>query len=178
MELSKKERFFIANQLKILAALYPKEASFYNAQFEAIQQGYESEYSDILNLIEDETFNVQSSTEVTETLNMFAAIKRSYEAVEDKTGISAEAIHFSGYDGNDESNFLGYVGYVIEDKEKFRHILSDKKKHTDLNSHMPMREVYGRMLQKWNEIAHEEKHNLTKEQILVITNARIHPKNR
>lgn len=180
MKLDRKDRFIIANQLKILEALYPDEASSYAVQRTAFEEGYESHYPWAMEHISDEPLSESDTKEVVDTLDMFRAIRHCYNNLLDKTGIDEHGLRFLGYDGNDpvECRLLGYARYFVVELERFQEILEDQGGHFDFNSHREMREVYRRMLNVWMQLPAEQRHNLTKDQLVEITNARIHPQNR
>lgn len=180
MKLDRKDRFIIANQLKILEALYPEEASSYAIQRTAFEEGYESHYLWAMGHISENPLAEGDTKEVVDTLDMFRAIRHCYKNLPDKAGIDEHALRFQGYDGNDsiESRLLGYARYFVVELERFQEILEDQTGHFDFNSHSEMREVYRRMLEVWKRLPVEQRHKLTKAQLVEITNARTHPQNR
>ena len=93
--------------------------------------------------------------EVCEILTMFRALRRSYDALQDKSGIQEVLITFDGFDANDdeEHEYLRIAdGMTI--------LPSDIEA---LNSHMPRLRGYQMMLQAWRNS--HDKENLTKEDI-------------
>jgi len=184
MKLDRKDRFIISNQLKILEALYPEEASSYAIQRTAFEEGYESHYDWALEHISEKTLTEDETGEVVDTLDMYSAIRRSVSQLSDKTGLNDFMIRFRGYDGNDpkEVQMLGYARYFVVELERFQDILDGQEKHFDFNSHMQIRDVYKRMLKEWQAIPSGiqtgQRHNLTKEQIIKILDASTHPENR
>lgn len=184
MKLDRKDRFMISNQLKILEALYPDEAGYYATQRTAFEEGYESHYEWAMEQIADEVLPEADSKEVIDTLDMFRALRVSYNQLKDKDGITEYDINFRGYDGNDsvECKLMGYARYFVVELKRFGEILEEQGEHFDFNSHGEMREVYKRMLEKWLAVpagrGAGQRHNLTKEQLKEITEASIHPRNR
>ena len=180
MKLDRKERFIIANQFKILEALYPDEAGFYATHRTALEEGYESHYSWAMEHVSDDPLSAADSKEVVDTLDMFRAIRRSYKNQTDKTGIDEFDGKFRGYDGNDpiECKLLGYARYFVVVLNRFQEILEDQGEHFDFNSHGEMRPVYQQMLAVWNLLPPGEKHNLTKAQLIEVTNVAVHPRSR
>jgi len=95
--------------------------------------------------------------EVREIYTMFRALKRSYDALPDKSGIDESLITFDGFDGNNEDEHLRIahrLAIVSRDIQAF-------------NSHMPRLQGYQMMLQEWR--TSRDRENLTKEDILRIT---------
>lgn len=180
MKLDRKDRFIIANQLKILEALYPEEAGSYAIQRTAFEDGYESHYSWAMEHISENTLSEEETKEVVDTLDMFRAIRRCYAELPDKTGIDEYSVKFRGYDGNDrvESKLLGYARYFVVELNRFQEVLEEQGDHFDFNSHGEMRGVYQRMLDVWKRLPPEQRHRLTKDQIVSITQAQVHPENR
>lgn len=184
MKLDQKDRFIISNQLKILEALYPDEASHYAIQRTAFEEGYESHYSWAMEHISESTLSAEETREVIDTLDMFSALKRSVNQLQDKSELNEYSLKFRGYDGNHskEVQLLGYARYFVVELERFQDILEGQEKYFDFNSHMEMRQVYQRMLDVWKKIPAGvdpgQRHNLTKAQIQSVTNASIHPDNR
>ena len=95
-----------------------------------------------------------------DVLDMYASLQNSYSELNDKTGIDPAKLQFRGFSGNDESDFRGYAFYLRR-TERWADVLGNG----DLNSHVPTRELYGCMLEKWKGF---DKDELTKEDIVRI----------
>lgn len=179
MKLTKVERWMLANQYRILEALYPKEKKSLQRCQEILEHGFEYEYSEISKHIykDEDALSEQECREVIEILTMFNELGYWYGQLKDKKGIDKNDILFSGFDGNDtqEVKYLSYARFVCEAEDKpFAHAV---KKPTDLyNSHFPALEVYRRMMEEWKKS--KEKRQLTKEDIVRIVGAKVHPSNR
>jgi uncharacterized protein YfbU (UPF0304 family) len=174
--MDRKDRFIISNQLKILEALYPEEASSYAQARTAFEEGYESHYDWAMEHILQDPLTPEMTKEVIDTLDMFRAIY-FYNRKHGEDGFSEYDTKFRGYDGNDptECKLLGYARYFVVELGRFSEILEKQGEHFDFNSHMEMREKYQRMLRVWRPIpggAQEgQRHNLTKQQLESIINA-------
>lgn len=171
MEFSRKERFIISNQLKILEALYPNESDSYSIQRAAFEDGYETHYDWAMEHISDEPLSDELAKEVRNTLDMYRAIyfyKRDNSVEE----FNKYSLQFSGYDGNDsvEYKLMGYARYFVVDLRRFEEILEEQGKNFDFNSHAEMRANYKRMLAIWLTldpgVKKGQRHNLTKEQMV------------
>jgi uncharacterized protein YfbU (UPF0304 family) len=106
------------------------------------------------NMLRDKFIN----NEVREIFAMFRALRRSYDAIPDKSGIEDWRITFDGFDANNdtEQEYLRIgreLGVLTRDIRVF-------------NSHMPRLPGYEMMLQEWRNS--RDKENLTKEDILRI----------
>jgi uncharacterized protein YfbU (UPF0304 family) len=89
---------------------------------------------------------------VVDVLDMWSFLERGYEQLSaaDKAKVEKGAapfgddVKFFGFDGNNETEQLGIALFLIEQLGRFT-----KFKGRDLNSHMPTRDGYARMLQVW-----------------------------
>ncbi|MDR4493908.1 MAG: YfbU family protein [Nitrospirales bacterium] len=162
MQLDKKDRLIIANQLKILEKLYPEEATYYAQHRKALEYGYSLHYSWLVeNFFEEMT--VDECREVLEILNMYRAITFSYKKIQDTSGIQDSWLKFQGFDGNNESKQFSYAQYFISDLGRFDE-LKYEAEYPDFNSHMPTLEKYRRMLAWWN--SHGRSFELSKNQLV------------
>lgn len=167
MELSKKDRLIIANQLKILAKLYPSESNEYENQRKAIESGYTLNYSGIFDSIYDE-MPKEKCQEVIDILNMYRAITFSFQELNNNSGIDDYYLKFQGFDGNDETDQYSYTCYFIINLNRFQE-LKYGLEYPDLNSHSPMLEKYRRMFKVWKEC--DDKNQLTEKDILNLVKA-------
>lgn len=167
MELSKKDRYIISNQLKILSKLYPSEAYEYENQRKAVEYGYSLNYSGIFENIFDE-MSKEECQEVIDILNMYRAITFSYQNLSDNSGIEEYYLKFQGFDGNNETDQYSYTCYFILDLNRFQELKYDLE-YPDLNSHSPMLNKYRKMLDVWKGC--NNKNKLTKEDVINILEA-------
>lgn len=174
MQLSRTERWMLANQYKILEALYPDEAAYYEKSRTALERGYEMEYPWLCEHIYEETLSVEECREVLDILEMFSNLKYSYEKLQDKSGIDEYRISFSGFDGNNEGAYLDYADHYCNREDDIRYPELGFPK--DLNSHAPLLGGYRRMLEEWR--TSKDKLHLSKTEIIRITEALTHPDNR
>lgn len=168
MDLSKKERIIIANQLKILEKLYPDEAKYYADHRKAIEYGFKLHYSWVAEQIDDDEMSEEECKEVLNVLDMHRAITFSYNQIKDKTKLTLDNIRFRGYDGNNETRQFSYTNYFITDLGRFDELRFDSE-YPDFNSHCPMTEKYRRMLDKWKSFPN--KFNLNEKQIIELLEA-------
>lgn len=98
---------------------------------------------------------------------MYDALQRSYDALADKTGIDEYDITFQGYDGNNETKYMGYARYFCNDGERFANL---RLGGDGFNSHMTLRPRYQAMLRVWERF--DRSYQLTKDQIQEIIDAR------
>lgn len=157
--LSRLERLMLSNQYEILAKLDPVNADSHQRLIEALRDGYELAYQDAFNHVYEEGLNAEECRFVINTLAMYDAVQRSYAALADKQGIDEWRVKFPGFDGNNETSYMSYVRHIVEMEHRFVNVRGDR----DLNSHMPMRDEYRRMLQIWERF--DKSYEMTKEQL-------------
>lgn len=168
VKLSRKDRYIISNQLKILEVLYPSEAQGYAVAREAFERGYEIIYEwnfgDIYK--EGEILTPDEALEVWDTLDMFDALSRYM----DKAEIVEPLAKFQGYDGNNEGKFMAFTAYTMERLERYQYIDLPRDKY--YNSHWPTRDMYGRMVEQWKQIPQNRRFKLSDEDFHKILNVR------
>lgn len=176
MKLSKLDRIFLVNQLRIMEALYPAEAPQFNVQREVIERGYEMLYAWGFEHIydEDENMTAEESREVWDTMDMFDAIARSMPEGFDTSGYPMTK--FAGYDGNVESKFMSFAQFTVERLKRFEYVPMERPGYW--NSHRPMRATYCRMLNEWKKWPSPDRFSMPREQLGRVLAEAIHPENR
>lgn len=166
LELTKLDRIFLANQLKILEALYPDEAKHLAVQRDALERGYELLYGGDYDYIYDgdEKMSAEESLEVWDTMDMFDAIGRSMPTELDVSDYPVTK--FAGYDGNSETKFMSFARFTVERLNRFEYVPMQKQGYW--NSHMPMRGIYRRMLNEWKAVPQAQRFTLTKHQLITV----------
>lgn len=179
MKLTKLERIFLVNQLKILEALYPDEAEQLSLQREALEQGYEMLYKWHTEYIYegDDVMTIEESREVWDTMEMFVAIDRSLkELSQDQVNDKRLWTKFMGYDGNNEGKFMSFAQFTVERMKRFDDLPMPKPGY--FNAHMPVRDIYRRMLAEWKKVPSQSRFDLNKVDLTKILAAAAHPENR
>jgi uncharacterized protein len=167
MNLTRLEHFTLANQFKILAKLYPQEADFYVQHQKIMEDGYSYHYDDCMENISGDELSEEQCKEVLDILEMHSNLIISWGKLKDKAGITEEDVRFRGFDGNNESHYMGYASFFLNDMNRYDELPHGAAK---LNSHMATLWRYSAMLQKWRELG-KENHSLTAEQIRSILDA-------
>src|SRR5690242_1171594 len=105
MKLTRIERWMLSNQFAILAKLYPDGADGYQLMRDVVEHGYELHYDWILPHIYDgeDIMTSKECKEILDILDMFRALKDSYQALSDKSAIETHWTAFRGFDGNTEA---------------------------------------------------------------------------
>lgn len=178
MELSKLERYYLSNQLRILEALYPNEADELAVQREAVEQGYSFVYDMGMDHILDgnDAMTPEESKEVWEAMDMFLSIDRTIQDLGLEDLHKEHFTRFRGYDGNNESKFMGFAAFTVERLGRFTHL--PLKEELYFNSHMPTRQIYERMLIEWRKIDYQHRFPMRKEDLMKVLEAAVHPENR
>jgi uncharacterized protein YfbU (UPF0304 family) len=147
MKLSRTERWMLANQYRILAALYPEQAAVYRGQAEALERGYQNAIDRMsAHVMRDDT-NRKESDEVDEILTMFDAVQRAYRTLDDNFGIDAWRVSFTGFDRTTEEDYLGYAHYLLSHERRYPNMATG----ADLDAGRPMLRDYRRMVDEWKK---------------------------
>lgn len=173
------ERYQLSIQLRILEALYPDEAESIAVQREAIEHGYELLYRWQMEHIYDgdDVMTREECLEVWNTLDMFDIIGRSISEIGKPEYKEHFAAKFAGYDGNNESKFMGFAAFTVERQKRFEYVRVER----GWNSHFPARQMYLRMLEVLQSLnlAPQMGGNLLSEaQLIQVLDAATHPDQR
>jgi len=114
MKLDIKERLTLSFQLKILEKLYPEDKEYYANHRKAIEDGYELHYDWITEHL-SEGLTSEECTFVLDVLDMYAAFHFSFKQLKSPTKLTEKAVIFPRFDGNNESMYMAYTNYFIED---------------------------------------------------------------
>ena len=116
---------------------------------------------------------------VVDILDMWSFIEEAYERFDatEKSALEAKAdpfgkhVEFSGFDGNNESEYMSIANFLVKEMDRFTRF-ADR----DLNSHCPVIDGYQRMLAKFLTIRPTlVGHGLSVEEMAEVLNARRHP---
>lgn len=153
MKLTDSERCIMLNQLEILMKLKPSagEKKRYERAQDILLNGYEFFYDKAC--VVGELFSPVSETiskKVYEIFEMFRVLHYSYENLPqaDQAQLKASDIQFSGFDGNNEGDYMGFARFLVEKMS-----LYDEQKGAKFNSHCPMLNTYNRMLETYKAVA-------------------------
>jgi uncharacterized protein len=163
LDLSRKDRVILFNQLLILEKLYPNEADDYAKLREAVHSGYALEYGRLAESVSDE-FSREGCKEVYDILEMHRALNFSHK----KAGVRADDVRFEGFDGNGETDQMAYARYLLKDRGLYDEL---QQKGYDYNSHFPKLDHYRAMLHEWRALG-EKRRELSAAEIQRIISAR------
>lgn len=120
--------------------------------------------------------------EVLNILDMWSFIERSYAELsdEDKAKVIEGAAPFGenpsfpGFDGNNESEYMGKASFIVNELERF-----EEFKGRNFNSHCPSIEGYARMLSMYEPIMKKLNYQLLSAgSLIAVLKERVHPDNR
>ncbi len=147
MQLSQVERWILINQYRIMEILDTERADQLARARKVLESGYELEYNSISQHIGGDTLAVEECREVRDILSMFVALKSSYAALINTSGIEEQDITFRGFDGNSETMQMSYTRFLVDQKQMF----TDLPRADGFNSHVPVLDTYRRMLRAWEQ---------------------------
>jgi uncharacterized protein YfbU (UPF0304 family) len=146
INLTKTERLILANQNRILAALYPDQAEGYKHRAEVLENGYTWFYGNVFQEIYD-GLTPEECEYVTDVMVMYWRLQESNDEL--KTGrLDPKKLSFPGFDGNNETAFMGFARYLMQD----RRFTTLRVASTDFNSHRATRDRYEKMLAEWRRM--------------------------
>lgn len=166
--LDKKDRILLINQYKILAALNIEERDRYQELIEILENGYSIFYSEIDYWVSEEMPSEEGKF-VLEILDLYRAIEDIKRSNKDERIRTHRNAYFRGFDGNNETEYMGFCRFLIETQGKFQEQKHYLIKNDNLNSHMPMIPTYTRMLEKKSQLGIN--FSMTTEQALQILDA-------
>lgn len=144
---------------------------------EGIQSGYPSTYSHMDEIVSDNPLSLEQTQFVYDVLAMYERMQISVKDVDDKK--LQEDVEFDGFDGNNEPRLLGFVHFLVR-QQSYAHV-RPLDKIPNYKSHMPMIDVYQRMLEVYNPIKVRKPfgtYKFTLDEVKQILAGRIHPDHR
>ena len=168
MEMTKKDRVFLINQYQILAALNVAEADHYKELISILQHGYEIFYSMIDEWVSEDMPRSEGKL-VLDILSIYRVIEDLKRGGKNKTLSEHNYSYFRGFDGNNETEYMIFARFLIEEQGKFSEQQAYLSKNDGLNSHTEMLNKYRRMIARWESFG--EKWQLSESQALEILDA-------
>ena len=169
IELTDKERLFLANQYEILGLL--KNEDYYTEMAQTLRDGHQWLYQQIFDSL-CENLADNKVQHVLTILDIYSSMRDSFRELSDKSGIDEKALVFPGFDGNNESDLLSFAHNLI----KHGRFSSTLGEHAQ-NSHHPTYDIYRRMIDCWDELG-KPNYPYSKGTIQKILESRIHPEHR
>lgn len=186
IELNKKERLFLVNQLEIIknqkliiellkGSNESGDRYHYNNQIKALKEGFELHYDDVF----DEISNGLSRKDclfVLDVLEMYRGITYSFLALKRSNSLkelSEKDIKFEGFDLNTETEQFSYAKYFLFDLDRYDEIKDIAGKNYDFNSHTSFTiPRYKKQLKIWEEYnSLENRYKMTEDEIKKLLHA-------
>ena len=114
IHLDLKDRLILANQCKILEALYPDERELYATARKVFEDGLEWEYDTCLGAVAQQPVGEEVSEEVYDILTMYSDLHRGFQQLTDKSGIEPRHLKFLGFDGNKDFSHMACVDHILK----------------------------------------------------------------
>jgi uncharacterized protein YfbU (UPF0304 family) len=169
MDLNEKERLILINQYEILRKLDANDSERYEKNIEILSNGYEIFY-DRLNPWSFDVMPEDESRFVLKVLDLYRFVEFHKENnPEDTEIIEHNWGTFKGFDGNNETDYMGFVQFTINTDGKYTEQLPYQNSTDNYNSHEATAGKYQSMIQKWQELG--GKYKYPKETVLEILNA-------
>lgn len=163
IELTDKERLFLSNQHEILGYLNTNNSDYHFKLAEQLRDGHEWLYSQSFDSF-SENLPSEHAELVLDILQVYELIGDAYSRLSDTSGISDTQVKFPGFDGNNETEFMGFVD-ALEKSHRFTDVIQNGHR----NSHSAKVHVYERMIAKWESLG--KPMPLTKAQLIEILEA-------
>jgi uncharacterized protein len=140
----------LSNQFRILAAVDSESRENSLQHLEALESGYEAHYSWMTDRF-DSGLSATETREIVDILQMHSDILHAFEKAASSATLELSDVMFGGFDGNNESQQMGYADYFLFKLGRFSS-LHEMIKINGLNSHAPMLPTYRLMLPIWKQI--------------------------
>ena len=154
------ERLFLANQYRILEALYPNDAVRFALNRLVIEGGFTSQYGSLLADLKPD-LPLDDCRLVADVLDLYRVLQGSVRQLRDRDGVNAQDIELPGFDGETEGPMQDLAQHLIKSSDRpstFQHAYAD--------SRTPMAARYRRMIAVWAGL--ERRASLTKQEIQAI----------
>jgi uncharacterized protein YfbU (UPF0304 family) len=144
MQLDQHTRLILLNQYEILKHLDPDNAEDYDQKQEILRSGYQLFYSELDGSIaEGDGLTPEECRFVLDVLDVYGLLT---DYRRKNPGDTAVATHrwaiFPGFDGNNETELMGFARFLIVKQGKFAYVDVSK----GFNSHMPTVDKYRKMV--------------------------------
>ena len=145
MELTEIERSTLMHLHMVLAKLDPENAEHHEVAADILRDGYFRFWKDKCLAFSGEPIDLDVMKFVHSVFDMYRWLQMSYNALseDEKQTINADRLKFPGFDGNNETDYMGYAQFVRERLDRWREVDVD-----DYNSHLPSVAIYARMLEQ------------------------------
>lgn len=144
-KLTKTERLILSNQYRILEIIDSEAKAHWERSREAVERGYEFEYDRYCEI--SDPLPESECRMVVEILDMCWLLQRRLVELDDLPEMTnLYWIQNVGFDGNNETRYVGYARFLVDSLGLFKGIVSDDH----FNSHTPTLRIYEGLLAKYN----------------------------
>lgn len=169
MEFTKKERVLLINQYRILAGLNKDDEEHYSELIAILENGYEIFYSMVDEWISDD-MPEEEGRFVLDILDFYRIVEDTKRSSKDSRLIEHPFSIFRGFDGNNESEYMSFARFLINQQGKFSEQQDYLRKNDNLNSHMPLVKTYKAMLREWEKM--DKRTSLSVDEVISVLDAR------
>lgn len=167
IDLTKKDRLFLINQYEILKRLDLDNADHYDKLINILSHGYAVFYSKVDESISDD-ISIEDGHFDLDLLELYRFIEDyKKDHPDDKEIIEHPWAYFRGFSGNDETDHLSFVQFLIKEQGKFQEQLPYENKTDGFNSHFPSMQKYRPMVEMWR-VYRSRRVSISREDILKI----------
>lgn len=172
MAISKAHRILLINQYKILGLLDEENKDYYDNLVEIYEWGYTKLYLEAQDLIYEELSD-DAQIFVWDVLGMYDLINVHMEENPSECEKIKSHDHsaFGGFNGNNETDMMGFAQYLVE-REGYYDSIKNARKQKGLpsfNTHCPMSQKYRAMLDQFEKI--KGKGDWTEKEVLQVLDA-------
>ncbi len=153
MVLTRAERWILSKQYEILQHLDPDNAEDYGYARTVIENGYELHYDQLCGIKESpETMSEAECNKVHDIADMFSALKRGYEQLDDdaNTEITEDDVAFMGFADYREIKYMEYARYYYAVAGRGFPGLDHSDDFGDCETYTNL-DIYERMLAAWHK---------------------------
>lgn len=142
------KRMVLANQYRILSHLDVDEGDYWRRAADRAVEGWPVEDLPDVEVMQSylrDALTRQDQHFVLDALNVFELLQDGL-----RKGLKPKGEHalttFPGFDGNNETKLMSYARHAVEQEGRFESV---ERASQDFNSHLPMAELYQRMISAW-----------------------------
>lgn len=170
MQLTRVERWMLANQYRIRAILEPDYTDDFNHAAQALEDGYEHEYDHLAKHINHDGLSDADGDFVQDVMQMYMLMQMVFDQLseEEKVEVGEHRVVFPGFDGNNETMQMAYARWIVEDPMQFKSLRAENR---NFNSHRRTLGRYQIVLGRWEEV--RPKNDYTKEDLLYVLDGKV-----
>lgn len=169
------KRMVLANQYRILAMLDVDDQDYWRRAADMAVQGWPIDDLPDVQIIrgyQRDALTKEDQRFVLDALNVFELLqdgeKRGFQPRRENASLT-----FPGFDANNEGKLMSYARHAVENERRFESV---RRSGDGFNSHMPMVELYQRMISAWERLGRPL--HISEDLFHVLVDAQAHPSRR